>query len=281
MDLILGTEQNLILALYLVSIWSNIWFPGAIFIRHREDLLCQYFEDLADSSHIKQRKSLKNVLRNIYLNSETLLTFFIGGGKRGWAVGMWVRVRDHCLRLFSTVLCIFLLQVCHLWEYLRFGSKLDFIFASGHNGEKLGKLLLHDLANVRLHCLEEHLKSTFHSVVLNWTFLDIYIVTQFTRWLTVEHFVDPMNESGNSPPEWLPFLSWLKKSSMYLYLKRSDEGKSSLYLYLAEIWRWKLLSSRRPIEDCGPGLWENSLRVHQVQRCQKPPVPLNPSSPTQ
>ena len=113
--------------------------------------------------------------RNIYLNSETLLTFFIGGGKRGWAVGMWIRVRDHCLRLFSSVLCIFLLQVCHLGELLRFGSKLDFIFTSGHNGEKLGKLLLHDLANVRLHCLEEHLKSTFHSVVLNWAFFNLCI----------------------------------------------------------------------------------------------------------
>ena len=78
--------------------------------------------------------------RNIYLNSETLLTFFIGGGKRRRAVWMWVRVRDHCLRLFSSVLCIFLLQVCHL----RFGSKIEFIFASGHNGEKQGKLLLYD-----------------------------------------------------------------------------------------------------------------------------------------
>ena len=67
----------------------------------------------------------------------------------------------------SRVLCIFLFPVCHLWEYWRFGSKLDFIFASGHNGEKLGKLILYDLANVRLHCLEEHLNSTFHSVVLN------------------------------------------------------------------------------------------------------------------
>ena len=66
MDLILGSEQNFILALYLVSIWSNIWFPGAIFIRHREDLLCQYFEDLADSSHTKQRKSLKNVLEGTF-----------------------------------------------------------------------------------------------------------------------------------------------------------------------------------------------------------------------
>ena len=88
---------------------------------------------------------------------------------------MRVRVRDHCLCLFSTVLCIFLLQVCHLWEYLRFGSKLEFIFASGHNGEKLGKLLLYDLANVRLHCLEEQLKSTFHSVVLKRTFFDKHI----------------------------------------------------------------------------------------------------------
>ena len=128
MDLILGTEQNLILALYLVSIWSNIWFPGAIFIRHREDLLCQYFEDLADSSYKYKTTQIfkKCARRNIHLNSETLLTFFIGGGKRRRAVRMWVRVRDHCLRFFFNCNFVYLLAssvsfmgVLEIWEQIR------------------------------------------------------------------------------------------------------------------------------------------------------------------